>query len=119
LSLLKVNIPKELQEKAFEAVEIAKKTGKIKKGSNEVTKTVERGTCKLVIVAEDTNPIEVVMHLPALCEEKAIPLISVAKREELGAAAGLGVPTSAISIMAEGDAKEIVKEIINKLKTLG
>jgi len=118
LSLLKVNIPKELQEKAFEAVEIAKKTGKIKRGSNEVTKTVERGTCKLVIVAEDTNPIEVVMHLPVLCDEKAIPLISVAKREELGAAAGLSVPTSAISIMIEGDARDLIKEIISKLKDL-
>lgn len=118
MSLLKIEIPKDLQERAFEAVEVAKKTGKIKKGSNEVTKAVERGTCKLVVVAEDTNPIEVVMHLPILCDEKTIPIIAVAKREELGAAAGLNVPTSVVAIMVEGDAKDIVKEVISSLKNL-
>ena len=82
------------------------------------TKSVERGTSKLVVVAEDANPIEVVMHLPPLCEEKTIPLISVAKKEELGAAAGLQVPTSAVAIITEGEAKDIVKEINDKLKTL-
>ncbi|QQG38844.1 MAG: 50S ribosomal protein L7ae [Candidatus Woesearchaeota archaeon] len=116
MSLLKTEIPKDLQEKAFEAIEISKKSGKLKKGSNEVTKVVEKGVAKLVVVAEDTNPIEVVMHLPALCEEKDIPLISVAKRSELGAAAGLQVPTAAVAIVQEGDAKNLIEEIKNKLK---
>jgi len=118
LSLLKIEIPKDLQEKAFEAIEIAKKTGKIKKGSNEVTKSVERGTSKLVIVAEDSNPIEVVMHLPPLCEEKSIPIVAVSKREELGAAAGLQLPTAAVAILTEGDAKNIISEITERLKSL-
>ena len=118
MSLLKVEIPKDLQEKAFEAIEIAKKTGKIKKGSNEVTKSVERGTSKLVIVAEDSNPIEVVMHLPPLCEEKSITIVAVYKREELGAAAGLQLPTAAVAILTEGDAKNIISEITERLKSL-
>lgn len=100
--------------KALEAIEIAKKTGKIKKGSNEVTKTIERGIAKLVVVAKDVNPPEIIMHLQPLCEEKKIPFIIVDKREDLGAAAGLGVATSAVAIVQEGDSKNIIKELSKK-----
>jgi len=113
---LNAEVPKELIEKVFEAVEIAKKTGKIKKGTNETTKAVERGTAKLVIVAKDVNPKEIIMHLPALCEEKEIPFVPVKSREELGTAAGLAIPTSAVTIVQEGDAKALIDEIASKLK---
>jgi len=108
---LNADVPKEIIEKAYEAVEIAKKTGKIKKGTNETTKSVERGIAKLVLIAKDVNPIEVVMHLPALCKEKGIPYIVVPSKEDLGAAAGLQVATSSITILKEGDAKGLIKEL--------
>lgn len=104
-------VSKELMEKAYEAVEIAKKTGKLKKGVNEVTKVVERGQAKLVIIAKDVNPPEIVMHLPALCDEKEIPFIYVLSREELGSAAGLTVSTASVAIINEGDAANLVKEL--------
>lgn len=97
--------------KALEAIELAKKTGKIRKGTNEVTKVVERGQAKLVVIAKNVNPPEIVMHLPALCEEKKIPLVEVEKKEDLGAAAGLGVATSAVAIISEGEAKDIIKQL--------
>lgn len=97
--------------KALEAIELAKKTGKIKKGTNEVTKTVEKGQAKLVVVAKDTNPPEIVMHLPALCEEKGIPFVEVEKKEDLGVAAGLSVSTSAVAIVSEGEAKDLIKQL--------
>ncbi len=100
----------EAQDKAYEAIEIAKKTGKIKKGANEVTKAVERGTAKLVVVAKDTQPIEVIMHLAPLCKEKNIPYIEVPSRSDLGTAASLKVPTTAVAITKEGDAKKIIEE---------
>lgn len=109
-------VSKEIMEKAFEAVEIAKKSGKIKKGTNEVTKVVERGTAKLVLVAKDVNPKEIIMHLTPLCKEKNIPLIEVNTREELGTVAGLKVPTSSIAVTEEGDAKKIIKEISESIK---
>ena len=107
---------KDLSERALQAVEHARSTGKIKKGTNEVTKAVERGTAKLVVIAKDVNPPEILMHLPLLAKEKNIPLVQIEKKEELGAAAGLSVPTSAVAIIAEGDAKSIVKEISEELK---
>ncbi len=101
----------DVSNKAYEAIEIAKNTGKIKKGSNEVTKAVERNIAKLVVIAKDINPIEVIMHLKPLCQEKKIPYIEVPSKEELGAAAGLNVPTSAVAIIKEGDSKDLIKEI--------
>jgi large subunit ribosomal protein L7Ae len=90
------------QDQAYESVELAKKTGKIKKGTNEVTKAIERGVAKLVVYAKDVSPPEVVMHLKPLCEEKEIPCVEVDSKEELGAAAGLQVSTSAVAVMQEG-----------------
>jgi large subunit ribosomal protein L7Ae len=113
---LNANIPKDVSDKAYEVIEVAKKSGKIKKGVNEVTKAVERGNAKIVVVAQDTNPKEIIMHLPALCEEKGIILAIVPKREDLGRAAGLTVPTSAIAVLQEGDAKQAIKELSSKLK---
>ena len=61
---------KDLAEKALQAIEKAKATGRIKKGTNEVTKTIERKTAKLAVSAKDVSPPEVTMHLPLLAKEK-------------------------------------------------
>jgi large subunit ribosomal protein L7Ae len=105
-------MPKEVIEKAFEAIEVAKSTGKLKKGTNEVTKMIERGTAKFVAYANDVNPKEIIMHLPLLCKEKGIPCVAVDTKEELGTAAGLPIGTSAIAIIKEGDAKKIIESIV-------
>ena len=114
---LNSKVSKEIVEKAYEVLQLAQKGGKIKKGVNEVTKTIERGTAKVVFVAQDTNPKEIVMHLPPLCEEKEIPLVPVPSKEKLGEAANLGVSSAAVSITNEGDAKQAIKELVSKLQS--
>jgi large subunit ribosomal protein L7Ae len=104
---------KEEINKAYEAIELARKSGKIKKGTNEVTKAVEKNTAKLVLVAKDTSPKEVVMHMGPLCDEKKIPCIEVPSKEDLGSAAGLMVSTSAVAIVVEGESKDIIKGFLN------
>jgi len=100
-----------MSEKAYESVELAVKTGKIKKGTNEVTKMIEKGKAKLVVVAQDVSPKEIVMHIPMLCKEKKILCIEVPSKEELGAAAGMPVGTSAVAITEEGEAKEVIESL--------
>ena len=100
-----------LTNKAYEAIELAAKTGKIKKGTNEVTKSIERGIAKLVLAAADVNPVEVILHLEPLCNEKGTPFVKVPSREELGAAAGLGIPTSSVAVVDPGESTGIIKEI--------
>lgn len=114
---LNANVPKEIVEKAYEALQLAQKGGKIKKGTNEVTKAIERGTAKIVFVAQDTNPKEIVMHFPSLCEEKGIPLVPVPSKEKLGEASGLGITSAAVAITQEGEAKQAIKELISKIQS--
>jgi len=109
-------IPKEIIEKVYNLIETAKVSGKIRKGTNEVTKALERGQAKLVAIASDVSPQEIVMHLPVIAKEKNIPAVQVTVRSELGAAAGLDVGTVAVAVVDEGDAKEQLKQILEKLK---
>ena len=108
-------LSKELMDLTFEAIEVARSSGKLKKGINEVTKVIERGEAKLVVFAQDVTPAEITMHLPLLSEEKGIKYVAVKTKEELGAAAGLAVPTAAVAIVKEGDAKDLVKKIVNQV----
>ncbi|MFW6378786.1 MAG: ribosomal L7Ae/L30e/S12e/Gadd45 family protein [Nanoarchaeota archaeon] len=99
-----------MSEKAYEFVEAAKKSGSLKKGTNEVTKAIERGKAVFVAVAEDVSPKEITMHIPLLAKEKGIPCVTVPSREELGTAAGLAVPSVAIAVVDAGSAKDLLKE---------
>ncbi|MBI4146738.1 50S ribosomal protein L7ae [Candidatus Woesearchaeota archaeon] len=101
----------DVAQRALEAIEIAKNTGKVKKGINEVTKALERGTAKLVAFAKDVQPAELTIHLPMLAKEKGVPCVQVNSKEELGAAAGIGIPTSAVAVIAEGDAKKLIADL--------
>lgn len=87
----------------YNLIERAKKTGKIEKGTNEVTKAIELGTAKLVVYAADVDPKEIVAHIPLLCKEKNIPCSEVDSKQKLGVAAGIPVSTAAIAVVEEGD----------------
>lgn len=102
------------EEKILHAVEIARNTGKVRIGTNETTKAIERGIAKLIVIAEDVEPKEVIMHLKPLCDEKKIPYVHVKSKLELGRAAGIDVSTASIAIVEEGDAKKDIEEIIKE-----
>ena len=89
----------------YEIVETASKTGKVEKGVNEVTKAVERGIAKMVVVATDVDPKELTQHLPILCEEKKIQFVEADSKEKLGISIGISVPCSAIAVVEAGEAK--------------
>ncbi|MBI4019393.1 MAG: 50S ribosomal protein L7ae [Candidatus Aenigmarchaeota archaeon] len=99
-------------EEIFEIIEASRETGKIRKGVNETTKAVERGLAKLVVVAEDVTPPEIVMHLQPLCDEKKITLVKVPTKSELGRAAGLQVPTVSVAVLDAGEAKAKLNSIV-------
>jgi large subunit ribosomal protein L7Ae len=115
---VRFEVPPELAEKAYEAVKKARETGKVKKGTNETTKAVERGMAKLVVIAEDVDPPEIVAHLPLLAEEKKIPYIYVPSKKKLGEAAGIEVQAASVAIVDPGEAASLVNEIAEKVKEL-
>ena len=103
--------PKDLADKIYQLVELARDTGKVKKGSNEVTKLVERGKAAFVVMSEDVTPEEILAHMPLLCEEKGIPYGYVPNKVELGSACGLEKPTASIAITDIGKGKQLLEEV--------
>jgi large subunit ribosomal protein L7Ae len=102
---------------AYELIEeIRKSGGKVKRGVNEVTKAVERGVAKIVFYAKDTNPKEIVQHLPLLCKEKNVVCIEVDSKEKLGIASGLNVGASSVVVVDYGNAQKIVEEFLKNIK---
>ncbi len=101
---------------AYDIIEKAKKTGKIEKGTNEVTKAIERQTAKLVVYAADVEPKEIVQHLPILAKEKGIPCVEVDKKQKLGVVVGLGVSCSSACVINSGDAEKDLESFIKNLK---
>lgn len=103
-------------KQVLELVEVAcapASKGKVRKGVNEVTKVIERGSAKLVVIASDVTPAEIVSHLPLLCAEKKIKFAKVPSKEELGKAAGLLKATSSIAIISAGEGEG--NSLLNKL----
>ena len=90
----------------YEIIEKARKTGKIEKGTNEVTKAIERGTAKLIAYGADVDPKEIVQHIPILCKEKNIPCIEADRKEKLGISVGLNVSCASIAVIDLGDAEK-------------
>ena len=110
--------PTELADKALQLVQIASETGKIRVGTNEVTKSSERSEAKLVVMAEDVDPVEILVHIPMLCEEKRIPYLYVPKKQRLGQAAGLSKSAASVAIVEAGEAKPLLEEIARLFPTL-
>lgn len=109
----KMETPKEIVDKSVEALRLAKQSGAVKKGVNEVTKSVERGLASIVYVANDVEPKEVVMHIPQLCEQRKIPLIYVPKKADLGKAVGLSVPCTSAAIEKAGEGEAQLREVLS------
>jgi len=115
---VKFETPKDLNDKILQLIEAAKNNGKLRRGTNETTKAVEKGQVQLVIMAEDVEPEEILMHMPVLCEEKKIPYCYVTSKQELGRASGIDVPSAALGIADAGDGKDLLKEVLKKLQAL-
>merc|ERR1711977_566990 len=62
----------------------AKKPTVIKYGLNHVTTLVENKAAKLVVIAHDVDPIELVVWLPALCRKKDVPYCIIKGKGRLG-----------------------------------
>jgi large subunit ribosomal protein L7Ae len=112
--------PEDLANKIYEMIDL-NKNGRVKKGSNEVTKSAERGTAQFIILAEDVNPPELLAHIPLICEEKDIPYGYVPSQEFLAKGVGLAKGASAASVAVmeiTKSAQEKFHEVVEEIKAL-
>ncbi|MGI0063742.1 MAG: 50S ribosomal protein L7Ae [Nitrosopumilaceae archaeon] len=109
---VKFETPPDLVNPILEALRVASQSGKVRKGTNEATKAIERGISKLIVIAEDVEPPEVVAHLPIICDEQGAAYAFVPSKQELGKALGIDVTSAAAAILDSGDAQHIVDQVI-------
>ena len=112
---VKFETPPDLVNPILEAIRVATQSGKVRKGTNEATKAIERGISKLIIIAEDVEPPEVVAHLPIICDEQGAAYAFVPSKQELGKALGIDVTSAAAAILDSGDAQHIVDQVIESI----
>merc|ERR1711959_138372 len=62
----------------------SKKPNFVKHGINHVVQLVESKQAKLVVIAHDVDPIELVCWLPALCRKKDVPYCIIKGKSRLG-----------------------------------
>lgn len=86
----------------------------LKKGANETTKSLNRGYADLVVLAADTEPLEIILHLPLLCEDKNVPYVYVPKQADLGRACGVSRNIVAAVILRNPDSQ--LQGQINEMK---
>ncbi|KAL5341749.1 50S ribosomal protein L30e-like protein [Aspergillus crustosus] len=99
-----------LTQQLLDLVQSASHYRQLKKGANEATKTLNRGTSELVILAADTTPLPIVLHLPLLCEDKNVPYVYVPSKLALGRATGVSRPVIAASITTN-EASDLTAQI--------
>ena len=114
-SYVKFETPESVEKKLLDLVENSFRSGKIKKGTNEVIKSIERGESKVVVIAEDVSPPEVVYYLPMLCEERNVPYGFVKKKSDLGAKVGIASAASISVVDVGSKGEENLKQVISEL----
>ncbi len=112
---VKFEAPESLVKDALDFVENSYRSGKIKKGTNEVVKSIERGEAKVVVIAEDVSPPEVVFYLPVLCEERKVPYTYVKNKNDLGLKVGIASAAS-IAVVDYGKNEDAYKDLISSIE---
>ena len=113
-----------LAKKLLKCVKRGAKVKALKRGVKEVVKAVRKGSKGVCIIAGDVSPIDVLTHVPVLCEDNDIPYVFVPSKEELGAAGLTKRPTSCMLLLPkpwkeDGSSKDDVekyKEAFGELK---
>jgi len=99
-----------LTNSILELVSQANQYKQLKKGANEATKTLNRGVSEFIVLTADTEPLEILLHLPLLCEEKNVPYVFVPSKAALGRACNVSRPVISASVTTS-DSKELQSQI--------
>ena len=83
----------------------------LKKGANEATKSLNRGIAEFVVLAADAEPLEILLHLPLLCEDKNVPYVFVLSKLALGRACGVSRPVIACAVTSN-EASQLKDQIV-------
>ncbi|XP_071828449.1 H/ACA ribonucleoprotein complex subunit 2-like protein [Apostichopus japonicus] len=109
---------RKLTKKLYKTIKKAHKAKNLRRGVIDVQKFIRKGESGFVVFAGDVTPIEVMCHLPAVCEEKDIPYCYVPSKEELGTALDVKRTVCCVLVKESDDYKEHYDECFKQLKSL-
>lgn len=98
---------KKTTKKLHKLVKKASQAKFVRRGVKEVVKALRKGNKGFCIIAGDISPIDVVVHLPIMCEDRRIPYFYVPSKLDLGAAASTKRPTSCILVTPKDSFSEM------------
>ncbi|XP_014208951.1 H/ACA ribonucleoprotein complex subunit 2-like protein isoform X1 [Copidosoma floridanum] len=111
--------PKKLAKKIYKCVKRASKNkGCLRNGLKDVQKHIRKGETGIVVFAGDVNPIEIMCHLPVVCENKNIPYCYTPSRQDIGAALGVKRGSLMVLIKKHSDYKDLYEEIKSAMEVL-
>ncbi|CAG0887574.1 unnamed protein product [Darwinula stevensoni] len=110
----------QLTTKILNLIQQAVSYKQLRKGANEATKTLHRGQSEFVVLAADAEPLEILLHLPLLCEDKNVPYVFVRSKQTLGRACGVSRPVIACSVTQSEESQlkpqiQVIQQEIEKL----
>ncbi|KAF1837808.1 L30e-like protein [Decorospora gaudefroyi] len=128
-------------KKILKTVKKSAKSKTLRRGVKEVVKALRKSAASdaslsnpsaIVVIAADISPMDVIAHIPVLCEDHNVPYIYIKSRAQLGEASATKRPTSVVMIgkermgkkAGEGDAEfaeayaELSKLVVKAGKTV-
>ncbi len=109
-----------LSQQILDLIQQAAHYKQLRKGANEATKTLNRGISEFIVMAADTEPIEILLHLPLLCEDKNVPYVFVPSKSALGRACGVSraVISASVTTNEASDLRPQIQTIKNAIEKL-
>jgi large subunit ribosomal protein L7Ae len=119
MSYVNKKVPSEMQKEALGLIpKFIKAGGKLITGLHDATKAVERKKAKLLLIASNINPPEILFYLPPLCDEKGIPYLFIDGKKELGEACELKIGLAAVAFVENRKSKDFLTGFIERVKKL-
>lgn len=111
---------KKLAKKIYKLIKKASKerTKNVVNGLKDVQTRIRKGERGITIFAGDVYPVDIVCHLPAVCEEKDIAYCYTPSRQDLGIAMGVKRGSIVLMIRENADYQDLYDEVKGELKTL-
>ncbi|ODN02032.1 H/ACA ribonucleoprotein complex subunit 2-like protein [Orchesella cincta] len=110
---------KKLAKKLFKLIRKAsKQKNYLRSGLKIVQARIRKGERGLVIFAGNACPVEVICHLPGVCEDKGMPYAYVPTGKDLGVAMGVKRCCLVVMIRPHEDYQELYDEMVEEVKLL-
>merc|ERR1712223_1850719 len=107
---------KKLAKKVYKVIKKgSKQKGYVRNGLKDVQARIRKGETGLVIFAGDVTPVDVMCHMPAVCEEKSLSYCYTPSRQDLGAAMGVKRGCLMVMVREHEDYKELYQEMLQEV----